>query len=451
MDTEEGFYANKTILLLSDGKQNRGIDPLAITLPERIQVNAVGIGEDFIEPETIRDVANASGGDYRISPNLLEIEDFFVQILCNTSWKLQNVTVTGTTAPIDQDIAVFIAMWDDPSMSISFSLDPPGDGANITPSTLNGYPGMEVAYHAPTDGDTHAFYLMKNIPDPLLGNWQFINITDGSDVITEDNVVFKVVEDPAIIADFSIEPGDHVMGQPIILTATIEENGKPKTGLTDVYAELIRSPAIHVGESMASNSPPPDYPPAPSPDADRTPRAHYLLGVIKTLGLSTLTAFERTTIMLRDDGAGADEIAKDGRYSGIYMDTQKEGSYTFVFRAGGKDADGHIFDRTETLSEYVKFSIAPDSSTVEQMASISAGGFINTTLKITPCSKKGYKMGPFHGEAIQIFSDKGQVHPDYTDNKDGSYIYTITYPNNIEPKIAIAVDDVLITEQFQVK
>ncbi|MCK4826670.1 VWA domain-containing protein, partial [bacterium] len=451
MNSEDSFYSNKTILLLSDGKQNRGVDPLYVPIPERIVVHAVGLGEDSIEPDTISDIAGATGGDFRISPSPREIEDFFVQILCNTSWKLQNVTVTGTTATIDQDIAVFVVVWDDPAMSIGFELDPPGGGANITPATLDAYPGMDVTYHAPAAGETHAFYTLKNISDDLLAEWQFINITDGAAPVAIDDVLLKVVEDPRTIADFAIEPGDYYIGQPIILTATITEDGNPKIGLTDVSSELIRSPAIHVGDAMADNTPPPDYPKEPASATDRTLRAHYLLGVMRTLGLSTLTSLDSSTIMLRDNGQGADRIANDGEYTGSFVNTEKEGSYTFKFRARGKNASGINFDRTETISEYVKFAVIPEESVIEMVASIEADDFVKTTLKVTPCGIGGVKMGPFYGDTIQLYSDVRQISTDYVDNRDGTYTLTISHPKNTKPKITVSVGDVLIAEQFQVQ
>ena len=112
--TEEELYTDKMIILLSDGKHNQGDDPLEVVQaqdwPGSVRVYSVGLGEDDIEPETIEQIADATYGDYRISPSPRDIEGFFCEILCDISWKLQDVTVTGATAPIDRDKAVFVVM-----------------------------------------------------------------------------------------------------------------------------------------------------------------------------------------------------------------------------------------------------------------------------------------------------------------------------------------------------
>ncbi|MBN1272946.1 MAG: VWA domain-containing protein [Candidatus Aminicenantes bacterium] len=464
LDEEESFYSNKTILLLSDGKQNRGMDPLSVAIPEEIKVQVVGLGEDYIEPDLIRDIADNSGGDYRITPSPRVMEDFFLQILCNTSWKLQDITVipsdedgdgvndTGTAA-IDQDFAVFIIVWDDTSASLSFHLDPPGDGPNITPTSLAAYFPMEVTYHSPGAGETHAYYVCKNIPEALMADWHFVNINEGGTDVPIDNVLCKVIEDPRTIANFDIDNMDHFTGQPITLSAKITEDGKPVIGLTEVYAELTNSPALSPGNIMSENSPPPDYPSKPAAGADRTLRSHYLFGVMKTLGLKSLSRLGGPKVILHDDGINGDLRANDGIYTGLYDDTQVEGSYTFKFRARGENSQGKIFDRTETLSEYVKFAAHPDNSSIEVVATqvLEQEKIVKAAIKVTPKDKFGSYLGPFLGDKIKVWSSVGNFAPVYTDPKDGSYIYTLSYPVGTTPLISVAVGDVIVKDRQKVK
>lgn len=453
LDAEESFYSNKTILLLSDGKQNRGIDPLAVTVPEKVKVYAVGLGEDHIEPDTISDIANASGADFRITPSPRELEDFFIQILCNTSWKLQDITIVGDTVPIDEHIAIFIVVWDDPGASLSFELDPPGASANITPGSLAGYPPMEVTYHPPAPGETHAFYVCKNIPDELLGEWHFSNINNGGAPVPLADVLLKVIEDPQTIADFDIENIDHYTGQPIVLTSKVTEDGKPKTGLSEVYAELVRSPAHAVGTLMAENTPPPDYPAQPSAKVDRTLRSHYLLGVMQKLNINRLSKTGGPQIELRDDGLGADVRADDGIYTGVFGSTEYEGSYTFKFRAKGKNKNGVTFDRAETLSEYVAFAAGPAETEVKVVSVVADPDekIVRSTIKVTPRDASGAYLGPFRGESIRLWASVGNVRPEYDDNKDGSYNFTLIHPIDTVPVVLAAVGDVIVAEQMPVE
>lgn len=453
LDTEESFYANKTILLLSDGKHNCGVNPLDITLPEDVRVQAVGLGEDDIEPETIRDIALASDGEYRITPSPRELEDFFLQILCNTSWKLQNIPVVVDAVQIDQSQAIFIVVWDDPAASLVFELDPPGAGPNITPTNLSAYYPMECSYHSPAPGETHGYYVCKNIPNELLGEWHFTNINNGGVAVPLADVLLKVIEDPSVTADFEIDNIDHYTGQPIILTARMIEDGKPLTGLAEVYAELLRSPALAPGTLMSENKPSPHYPLQPPDSLDRTLRSHYLLGVMKKLGIDSLSRSGGPKINLRDDGLNGDLKAKDGIYTGIFNDTHYEGSYTFKFRASGETSNGVIFNRGETQSEYVKFAATPEETNVEINSIIEnkQEKITVATIYVTPRDVFGSYLGPFQGNIIQLWSSSAWINSEYQDNKDGSYTYTLTYPIGSVPQVSISVGDMIVTERLEVK
>ena len=455
LSEEESFYSDKTILLLSDGKHNRGIEPTMVAFPdEEIKVQAVGLGEDYIEPQTISDIADMTDGDYRISPSSREMENFFCQILCNTSWKLQDITVTGTTAPIDQDIAAFIVVWDDPAASISFELDPPGGAANVSPGNLAGYPPMEVTWHPPAAGATHAFYICKNIPEALLGDWDFANINNGGAAVPLADVLLKVIEDPRVIADFDIEDGEHVTGQPIMLTAKMTEDGKPLTGLTDVYAEIVSAPEGAMGELMSDNAPDPGY--MTAPDAkDQTAFNRYLLGVMDKLGMTSLYAPGGPKIVLHDDGANGDLKANDGIYTGCFVSPPYEGSYTFVFRSRGANSDDINFDRTETLSEYVAFGASPEETEVDVTSSVAniEEKTVTATISVTPRDTFGNRLGPLRGGMINIRADAGSFRRDsagkllYDDPKNGSYIFTLVYPMDETPVITVTVGDVITEEK----
>jgi hypothetical protein len=451
-DTEESLCTDKMIVLLSDGKHNTGIEPISVTQsiewPASVRVFSVGLGEDDIEPETIENIADSTYGDYRISPTPREIEGFFCEIFCDISWKLQDITVISNTASIDQGKVVFIIVWDDPAATLNFELDPP-DGPNITP----GDPGAYCTYHPAAAGGTHAYYVCDGLPSDMMGDWHFVNINDGVAPIPLSDVLLKVIEDPQTIADFAIENVDHYTGQPIVLTAKIREDGKPKAGLTEVYAELTRSPAVSVGTIMAENSPTLLYPKQPSARVDRTLRSHYLLGVMKKLGLESLSVVGGPRIDMRDDGLGADLKADDGIYTGVFQDTQYEGSYTFRFRARGQNRDGVTFDRNETLSEYVGFAASPAETKVEFVKAVvdRREKIVRATVKLTPRDAFGSYLGPFRGEPIRLWSSSGEFAPTYKDNKDGSYSFTLVYLMDTVPLVSVSVGDVIVAEQAPVE
>ncbi|MBN2349779.1 MAG: VWA domain-containing protein [Bacteroidales bacterium] len=452
-ETEESFYSNKKILLLSDGKHNRGINPLLVDFSDKpeISVEAIGLGEDYIEPETIRDIALSTGGDYRITPNPREIVDYFIQILCNTSWKLQNLPVTDKVVTIDQNYAVFIAAWDNAVDNIEFELNPQGDGLNITPTDLTGYTPMEVTFHPSTADKAYSYYVCRNIPDELMGDWIYENLNNGGTPVNDEDVLLITIEDPGLLADFSIEPGNYYVGSPVILKAKISEGNSPKTELTDVIAKLISSPEYAAGDLMARNSPASDYP--LQPQDDKTLRSQYLHGVMENMGIATLNNNSKYDIMLKDDGVGVDNKADDGIYTGAYVNTSKEGSYTFEFFAAGKNSKDVNFKRSETLSEYVKFAAAPGNTEIKIVKSIKnkETNLTTSTIQVIPRDVFGNYMGPFYGDKIKMYTSSGTFEDTYADTYNGIYTFTLTYSSNVKPKIAASVDNIVIANQIPLK
>ncbi len=450
--TVNDLYTDKMVILLSDGKHNEGVDPLEVVQstdwPGAVRVYSVGLGEDDIEPETIEQIANATYGEYRISPTPREIEGFFCEILCDISWKIQDVTVTGNTAPVDQDKAVFVAIWDDPAATVSFNLVAP-DGSTLTPAA----PGPNCTYHPAVMGQTHAFYSCDGLPGDQLGTWQFDNINNVGAPVPLADVLLKVIIDPQTIATFDIENIDHYTGQPIVLTARVTEDGSPKTGLAEVSAELVRAPAMALGTLMAQNQPPTDYPASPPKGSDISPSRHYLLGVMKQTGLTSLSKSEGIIVQLADNGTGFDAHKDDGIYTGVLGAPPYEGSYTFRFRARGKNIADKVFDRTETRSTYVRFAPTASATLVEMVGQVAgpdshAGNNIMTaTLRVTPRNDTSDYLGPFLGDRIQVWSSAGNVRPGFTDNQNGSYDFILNYPKGIDPVVSVAVGDQIVADQ----
>lgn len=445
--SEDDLYTDKLIILLSDGKHNEGVDPLDVVQstdwPGAVRVYSVGLGEDDIEPETIEQIANATYGEYRISPSPREIEGFFCEILCDVSWKLQDVTVSGDSAPVDQNKAVFVAVWDDPAAALSFDLNVP-DGTTLTPAA----PGPHCSYHPAAAGQTHAFYSCDGLPDAQLGAWQFANLNDGGAAVPLSDVLLKVIVDPRTIATFGIENGDHYTGQPMVLTARITEEARPKTGLSQVSAKLIGAPATAIGSLMAQNRPPDDYPAKPPTGSDLTAGRHYLMGVMKKLGIKRLSKATASQIILRDDGVGFDAHKDDGIYSGVFTAADVEGSYTFRFRARGKNSAGKLFDRTETRSVYVRFNPSATATKVEMVDQAAAGNMlVISTLRITPRSASGDYLGPFQGKLIQVWSNVGRLRGGFKDNRDGSYDFKLVHPRETRPRVSVAVGDRIMADR----
>lgn len=452
MQSPMSFYSNKIIVLLSDGKHNCGTNPLDVNIPDGVKIYAIGLGEDDIEPETIENIATSTGAAFKITPSPREMEELFIQVAAETSWKLQDVPVENSGAAVSQDKVAFVVVWDNPEDNISFELDLPGDGPNLTPNNLDAFSPMECVYYEKAPHTTHAFYVCDKIPPELLGEWKFTNIKNGTEDVDPGDVLMKVIEDPRVIAEFGIERIDHYTGQPMVLSARLTGDGKPLTGVPLVYADLVRSPAFPLGTLLSENSPSSGHPSAPPANSDRTPRSHYIDGIMKELKIDRLSKPVDFRVEFKDDGLGIDRRAGDGIYTGVFTGTEYEGSYTFKFRARGQNSEGVTFDRTQTLSKYVKFAANPGNTAIEVVA-VDAGEeseYFYATIRITPKDKFGAYMGPFRGDRIRVWSDTGGFDTRYNDGKDGSYDFSLGYAAGTEPRISVSIGDVMAADRVEV-
>lgn len=187
--------------------------------------------------------------------------------------------------------------------------------------------------------------------------------------------------------------------------------------------------------------------------ADRTPRAQYLLQSMKATNISTLLRTGGPRIELRDDGTGADERADDGVYTGVFQDTMNEGSYTFTFRSTGMNRDGVSFERAETLSEFVKFNASVTTTDIAFPAEVvnKEEKIVRATVRVTPKDAFGAYLGPFRGDLIHLWSSDGTFDSGYKDHYGGSYSFELVYLTGASPQISVTVGDVVVAERTMVE
>ncbi len=451
LEDPESFYSQKLVVLLSDGKHNCGVDPRDVEIPGEVTVHTVGLGEDSIEPETLENLARETGGDFRISPNPRDLADFFLQILAASSWKLQDVPVVGDRVVIDESQAAFVAIWDDPSRSVTFELDPPGAGDNLSPTHSRAYPPMTCTFHGAGPEETHAYYVCEGIREDLFGEWRFADISDDRGAKPLTDVRLKVIEDPRLLADFAISGSLHVTGQPLVLTAQLRDGGRPLSGIDGIHADLVRSPSLPVGTLLAEAEADTGITEA-STALDQTPWSRYLTTVMAERGLDTLATTETHRVWLEDDGEGFDARKGDGIYTGVFTGTAFEGSYTFRFRARGQRSDGFDFDRGQVLSAFVRFAPSAEVTEIDVVAveERAGEGVAVANLQVTPRDASGAYLGPLRGGRLRVWSSSGHVTAE-PDMLDGSYRYAVTFPLGDEPTISVAVGDTVVADRAPVR
>jgi hypothetical protein len=157
--------------------------------------------------------------------------------------------------------------------------------------------------------------------------------------------------------------------------------------------------------------------------------------------------------MLNDDGLNGDAMAGDGVYSGYFVDTMFEGSYTFTFRARGTNEAGVTFDRTETLSKYVKFGPSVEATEIAILATTidTDRDTARSSISVIPRDTFGSYLGPFRGDLIRISSAQGRVRREFEDNMDGSYTFILEHSPDVVPTASITVGDVIVAHRIDVR
>jgi hypothetical protein len=173
-----------------------------------------------------------------------------------------------------------------------------------------------------------------------------------------------------------------------------------------VTVELAR-PGESLGTFLATNSG--DYKPGrprrPDPQA---PKAQMLAQLLQTHEWADLPIITPTGIFvdgsdtLYDDGAHGDGQADDGNYANRYVDTDKEGTYTWRVTIEASLPDGSQIRRVLTLSKWVGISVAPKTSQVLTAAPIKSGNVLLTAVTVVPCDARKELLGPFRAGDVHF-------------------------------------------------
>jgi hypothetical protein len=219
-------------------------------------------------------------------------------------------------------------------------------------------------------------------------------------------------------------------GDQIILTAKVTDLGKPVTGLTEIYAKVIR-PEDGAGNWFSANK----------VSAAQLKKIPELRGNEKLSGLQRkaifLTdirkaAYPKWTILedirLYDDGTHGDVMATDGIYTNHFAGTIKEGTYSFYFKATSQENSINPFDREDMIQKYITVNAVPEYSDVNVILTDTSIGDNNILwyhydVKITPKDGFGNYMRPGSKVHATIIYNDGSSGGSVklNDNLDGTY------------------------------
>jgi hypothetical protein len=481
----------QVILILSDGKQNRGLNYSDITIPADVTVFSIGVGEGTaIDPTQIEAAAIDHGGEYMAIDDTSDVDNYsgyldehFSTVLQETLLKMENTSVndSGTAAlatlASGTNKAVFILSWINAAHNNTFSLDPPDaiDGSIWNPVDSPVTVGSVTATFYPSDSNSsHSFWIVGNSSGDLAGDWQMTSISD-------PGATKLILEDLRVRTKFAHDRNVHYAGDPILLTAQLRDGGRPITG-AEVYVE-VNSPETGTGDVLVNgvaqygiiNLLPTQFrlaamDPQPGPGKQKAINYPAVMKQLQSaadkmdnsakgvLYNQVLEAVQTAVpprlddkLMLYDDGSHGDAVAGDGIYSLSYQGADEEGNCNFRFTAKGKSLDGKPFARTRIISDYIRIRPDSDNSSVD-IDNVNAvdlpANMAQATVIFRAKDKLGNYLGPFHSDKIQFETNYGKLDGRLIDRFDGTYSMVLTYDKeairdlDFKPKVTVFMESV---------
>lgn len=254
---------------------------------------------------------------------------------------------------------------------------------------------------------------------------KFFHLIDPKTTLKETytSIFTDIFPDPGLNVQTGFDRSEYETGETITFTAAITKGKLPVNGLKAITASVTR-PLEGAGNWYASNN----------------LNAKELESVPGKIGDETLSELQRKTVYLSqkrktpppgrtapavlqlyDDGTHGDKKSGDGIYTGLYKDTQKEGTYNFRVHAAGD-----TFEREKTVQTHVM--VKPDhgySVPVTRWLNIFPGDPVQYLyeVEIIPRDRYGNHMGPGHRVGVNVVDDNNnnKTRTQLKDNLDGTY------------------------------
>jgi uncharacterized protein YegL len=451
---------DRVVLLVTDGKENEPDwieDVKAALLANEVAVYPLGLGYGSgVDENKLTELADATGGSYRITADPLIFQRFFIEILAGAvDWSVltsddsdvSDLTdadeATAETDPSkvmisqDQMLATFTTYWLDRDHAVNFVLrGPSGKVINMTTdnSRIRNVSRPRYAFYQlqfPLEGD---------LASEWEGEWK-MEVTPAVD----DPVRYglSVFADQGVTLDATLDKASIVTGEVLTVMAKLKKGDKLIPGANiRVYGDV---PVQGSGNILHENQ----------------VNIQDLQGMIQGDTASLVTAkiqylmdqlggeiFGRkpTSFQLFDDGRHGDGAAEDGIYANQFSATQTQGSYTFRFVADKIPVANNLeVSREWTKSFFNEVNADPDYSGISKKLMIRTNPEDNSPqysydLTITPKDRFGNYMGP--GRNLKVHFSDGNWRK-LADNIDGTYMGNI----RLTPQQAQSGIDVDVTIQ----
>lgn len=452
-----GGTVNRTIVLMSDGEQNR--NPMVTTPGGALQVGGSAYpGNMTVEPVTIHTItagrmtapgyalqaaiAGAADGnpplhvtDSADSIPASEFQTYFVQTLADELFGDKVEMVLDQTSRLgsgETEAFSFPATSDEVALSLFLTWQLPEGPASEF---------RQVPVLIAPDGtrvDVRRFLrfapgsVSAKVPLPVLdrsgfldsaGEWQVVLRGELPEI---ENHLMVLLDNTTIATEYAFDAPEYLTGQPIRIEARLLEGGEPLRD-AEVVA-LVRRPQTGLGNLLSEA----DLD-AGDPDLGEPfdPAQAKLAALLRNRELAEqLRQTREEPIKLLDDGdmASGDAVAGDGIYSALDHDTETEGHYSFDVTVRASNRNGEEVRRVHRLTTHVRPGPEPGASdfAVGDVAQ-RADGSVRAALDLTLRDRFGNLLGPGYADAIAVDLSRGRVEGT-RDLLNGSYQVFVVLP-----------------------
>jgi hypothetical protein len=470
----------KRVFLFSDGEQNTPnfvkmvganltiVDSLAaggttlMTYPANINVCPVTAGRlsapGFALQQQIADQKcsghNAVVGDLADTFSMVDLNTYFTDRLQEVliGDKLENVRNVTGKLPIGTDVKEkFSANTNDIALSILLSWEGGRQAPRVLPFRLKAPDGTLVDVSNRTQRGIgmsfttiHFPLRQNNAPVAHKGEWEIELLGSQVDPIGPaaqlDYQVLVMLDNANLASDYSLSGNDIGTGEPIPVQVRLTENGAPVTGSTAV-AQLL-GPNNGLGNILSTATTPNGSPNVGGDTLASEAQRKLLLLLADPAAASLFVSKSLPSVVLLDNGqaANGDTTANDGIYSGRFPGGLQEGHYRFTINAQGSTAANGSFQRTKTLTVFVRPKPTASETDLALLSSnVQQDKTVIVRLSATPRDRFRNLIGPDYRDHIQIRSSQGTVESPLLDKLDGSYEIAYRLPSASNPDITVEV------------
>lgn len=425
---------DRRILLVTDGKENEpewisGVQPDLID--NSVAVFPLGLGYDSgINEAKLNDIAEATGGTYRITSDHLVFRKFFIEVLAAAVNWAETIDPIGelkqgesilVPVPIaaDEEGITIAVYWEDIDNAIDVKLITPS-GDEITPETSNRW----IRY-----GD-HPHYSFYKLDFPLGGDlggeWAGVwnaKLTGTGQIGRAKRIRYSisVFAEGGAQLDVSLGRLSSLTGDSVLLKAQLTRSGMLLTGAKiDVYGDV---PIAGFGNVMHQGAVSlKDLKKDLATNSDPVSLIDQKLRILRDLAGGEVLLREESGFQLFDDGLHGDGQANDGVYANSFVDTKVQGSYNFRFVASDIPAGGGLTTTREwTKALYAEVSIDPDHSdiSIKRLGTTADGNKYYAS--VVPRDRFGNYLGPGHDVVAAVVVPGAERKVQLVDNINGIY------------------------------